>query len=229
MKLIKKFSLFLLIAVTSIAMISCSDDDNPAEPNPGQGMVMAVHTSPDAPEVDILVNDAVAKEGLEYTQNTDYVSVTAGTQNFKVYVPALEENIFDANLPITANVNYSVFAIDEVAEIDFLLLVDDLTSPAAGNAHVRFIHLSPDAPAVDITDTDGNIVFGDYSFPQDSEFEPLPAGTYDLQVRLQGTDKVVLPLPGITLQDGKIYTVYAKGFVEGEGAQALGAEIIVNK
>jgi hypothetical protein len=28
--------------------------------------------------------------------------------------------------------------------------------------------------------------------------------------------------------DGNIYTVFAKGFVGGTGAQALGAEIIVN-
>jgi hypothetical protein len=30
------------------------------------------------------------------------------------------------------------------------------------------------------------------------------------------------------LADGKIYTVFAKGFLGGTGAQALGAEIIVN-
>jgi hypothetical protein len=41
---------------------------------------------------------------------------------------------------------------------------------------------------------------------------------------------VALPLPGITLQAGKIYTVFAKGFAAGSGASAypLGAEIIVN-
>ncbi len=229
MKLIKKFSLFVLIAVTSIAMVSCSEDDNPTDPSPSQGMVMAVHTSPNAPEVDILVDDVVAAEGLIYTQNTGYANVVAGTRNVKVYVPALDANIFDANLPIAANTNYSVFAIDSVENIDFILTVDDLTSPAAGKAHVRFFHLSPNAPGVDITTTDGTLVFEDYEFSEYSEFKPLDAGTYDLQVRLQGTDTVVLELPGIAVADGKIYTVYAKGFVGGEGNQALGAEIIVNK
>ncbi len=229
MKLIKKFSLFLVIAITSVAMISCSDDDNPTQPAPGQGMVMAVHTSPDAPEVNILVDDAVAAAGLTFPQNTGYAAVPAGTRNVKVFVPALSANIFDENLPIAANVNYSVFAVDSVAKIDFILTVDDLTSPAAGKAHVRFMHLSPNAPAVDITDTNGNKVFADYEFSEYSDFTPLDAGTYDLQVRLEGTDTVVLPLPGIALGNGKIYTVFAKGFVGGAGAQALGAEIIVNK
>jgi hypothetical protein len=35
-------------------------------------------------------------------------------------------------------------------------------------------------------------------------------------------------LPPVTLQPGKIYTVFAKGFLAGTGAQALGAEVIVN-
>ena len=39
---------------------------------------------------------------------------------------------------------------------------------------------------------------------------------------------MVLPLPGISLAAGKIYTVWARGLVGGAGAQALGAQIIVN-
>ena len=108
------------------------------------------------------------------------------------------------------------------------MLVDDLSAPAAGTAHVRFLHLSPDAPAVDITLTDGTVVFGNKSFRDYTEFTPLTAGSYDLQVRLAGTTTVVLDLPGIALEAGTIYTVFAKGFVNGTGVQALGAEIIVN-
>ena len=105
---------------------------------------------------------------------------------------------------------------------------DNLTAPASGKAHVRFIHLSPDAPAVDITLTDGTVVFGDYIFKEASAFTPLNAATYNLQVRLAGTSTVVLELPNIALTAGKIYTVFAKGFVGGTGTQALGAQIIVN-
>ena len=83
-------------------------------------------------------------------------------------------------------------------------------------------------PAVDITTTTGAVVFGNTSFREYSEFTPLPAGTYDLQVRLAGSETVVLELPGISLMDGTIYTVFARGFVSGSDAQALGAQIIVN-
>ena len=228
MKLIKRISVLSLIAVTSMSVVACSDDDSPVEPALQAGQVMAVHTSPNAPVVDILVNSVAAVEDLGFTENTGYLTVPAGPQNIKVYVPALDAIIFDQTLPIAPTTYFSIFAVDSVENINFFITNDDLTMPAAGKAHVRFMHLSPNAPAVDITDTDGNIIFGDYKFPDYSDFTPVDAGTYDLEVRLQGTDTVVLSLNDIVLEDGKIYTVYAKGFVGGVADQALGAEIIVN-
>jgi ABC-type uncharacterized transport system permease subunit len=110
-----------------------------------------------------------------------------------------------------------------------LVLQDDLTMPAAGQAHVRFVHLSSDAPAVDITTKDGTVVFPNVSFKKFTNFLPLNAGSYDLQVRLAGTSTVVLDLNGIRLDNRKIYTVFARGFVSGSGGTALNAQIIVNK
>jgi hypothetical protein len=89
--------------------------------------------------------------------------------------------------------------------------------------------LSPDAPAVDVALDGGAVVFGNKAFKGSTAFTPLDAGAYDLEVRVAGTTTVALDLPSITLQAGKIYTVFAKGFLSGTGAQALGAEIIVNK
>jgi hypothetical protein len=63
-----------------------------------------------------------------------------------------------------------VFAVNNVATIEALVLEDNLTSPASGKAHIRFIHLSPDAPAVDITLTNGTVVFGDYIFQRSISF-----------------------------------------------------------
>ncbi|HAD33406.1 MAG TPA: cell wall anchor protein, partial [Chitinophagaceae bacterium] len=97
-----------------------------------------------------------------------------------------------------------------------------------GKAHVRFVHLSPDAPAVDVAVTGGSVVFANKAFKTYTAFTPLDAGTYNLEVRVAGTSTVALPLPGIALTAGKIYTVFAKGFLGGTGAQALGAQIIVN-
>lgn len=211
--------------VAALALTGCRD--NPLTPRP-KGRVMAIHASPDAPAVDLLVDNAVAGTGLTFPNNTGYLEVKPGTRNLKINVSGTTTTVIDANLPVSSGASYSVFATGAVANIAPLVLTDDLAKPASGNAHVRFVHLSPDAPAVDVALQGGAVVFGDKAFKDFTPFTPLPAGSYDLEVRLAGTSTVVLPLPGIALEAGKIYTVFAKGFVAGSGAQALGAQIIVN-
>lgn len=217
----------LLLLPLLIFSMSCDDDDNPTTPDP-QSNMLVVHASPDAPGVDLLVDDATVATNLQFPDNTDYLTVDSGTRNIKVNVTGTASTVIEADLDLAADENYSVFAVDEVADIAPLVLQDDLSPPAAGNAHVRFVHLSPDAPAVDITLDDGTVVFGNQAFQDATAFTPLPAGSYDLQVRVAGTTTVALDLPPITVNDGVIYTVFAKGFLSGTGEQALGAEIIVN-
>lgn len=218
----------LTLPVLALTLTGCSDDDdNPVAPAQ-QARVMAVHASPDAPAVDLLVDNAVAGTGLAYPNNTGYANVTAGTRNVKVNVTGTSNTVINADLALAAGTTYTVFANGPVASIGALVVTDDLTAPAAGKAHVRFVHLSPDAPAVDVAVAGGPVVFADQSFRDFTAFTPVDAGTYDLEVRLAGTATVALAVPDVTLQAGKIYTVFARGFASGSGAQALGAQIIVN-
>jgi hypothetical protein len=190
---------------------------------------MVIHASPDAPGVDLFVDNARVDSNLTFLENTGYLTVAAGIRTVKVNVTGTIVPVIQGPVPVTAGVVYSVFAADSAASIFPLLLVDTLTTPAAGKAHVRFVHLSPNAPAVDITLEDGSVVFGNRSFSQYTGFLPVDAGAYVLQVREAGTTNVVLTLPSVVLAAGKIYTVYAKGFAGvTTGPEALGAEIILN-
>lgn len=216
-----------ILATFSLAGCGSDDNDNPLAPTP-QARVMAVHASPDAPAVDLLVDGAVAGNGLAFPNNTAYLNVAAGSRNVKVNVAGTTTTVISADLPVTGGASYTVFASDVVANIAPVVLTDDLTTPASGKAHVRFVHLSPDAPAVDVAVQGGPVLFANKAFKQYTPFTPVDAGTYNLEVRLAGTTTVALPLNGIVLQPGKIYTVFAKGLASGSGAQALGAQIIVN-
>jgi hypothetical protein len=228
----KYLSLTMMLIFGITLFTACSDDDNVVTPTPAaKSKVLVTHASPDAPGVDLLVDNTIAGTNLTFPNSTAYLDVDAGTRNVKVNVTGTSTTAIEANLTLDANKNYSVFAVNNVASIEPVVIEDDLTVPASGKAHVRFLHLSPNAPAVDITLTDGTVVFANYMFKEvknSGAFTPLDASSYDLQVRLAGTSTVVLDLPGIALTAGKIYTVFAKGLVGGSGSQALGAQIIVN-
>lgn len=225
---LRNLILALAVTITAFTFIGCDDEEEPMQPVPSNSSAMVIHTSPDAPGVDILVDNAVVGTDLTYLENTDYLTLPSGTRNIKVNVTGTSTTVIQADLAFVKDKAYSIFAVNSVANIEPLVLEDNLAAPASGKVHVRFIHLSPDAPAVDITLADGTVVFGNVSFKGNTPFTPLDGGSYNLQVRLAGTSTVVLDLGSVTLPTGKILTVYARGFVAGIGAQALGASIIEN-
>ena len=221
----KTTTLFIAAAIISFSSCTKKNDDTTF-----YSSLSVTHASPDAPAVDIYIdNSKVTTTPFSFSNTTGYLkNLISGKRNIKVNVAGTTTNVINADITFDGNKNYSLFAIDSVSKLSTILTVDDLTTPAAGKAHVRFIHLSPDAPAVDIAVVGGPVVFPNSSFKSVSAFTPLGAGTYNLEVRVAGTTNVALTLPSITLESGKIYTVYAKGFLGGTGAQALDAGIIEN-
>jgi Domain of unknown function (DUF4397) len=232
----KKFPLltstFFALALTTI-LVSCDKDD----PAPETGRVLVTHASPDAPGVDLLVDNVkVNSAALTFPNNTGYLSVNVGTRNVKVNVAGTSTTVINADLPIAKDKSYSVFATNNVASLGAIAVEDNLATPASGKAHIRFFHLSPGAPAVTVGVLNGATftpVFSNRSFETQTTatanagFTPVDAGTYTFDVRVAGTTTSVLNLPGIVLQAGKIYTVFARGIV-GNATTPLGASIIAN-
>ena len=183
-----------------------------------QARVRVVHASPDAPAVDVLVNDGVAFSNAPFKGITDYAALDTGTYNVKVTpTGATTPVVIEADLDLDAK-DYTVVAVGLLENIEPLVLVDNNSAPAAGKAHVRFVHASPDAPAVDVAVKDGPVLFSNISFKQVGDYLPVDAAAYDLQVRLAGTETAVLDVPGLALADGTVYTVFAMGLAGGEPA-----------
>ena len=78
------------------------------------------------------------------------------------------------------------------------------------------MHASPDAPSVDITLTDGTTIFDDVSFKGAGDYIETAAGTIVLQVRDETGTVTVLTVENVTLESGRVYTVYAVGLLASE-------------
>lgn len=175
--------------------------------------VRVVHASPDAPAVDVWVNGNKTLTNVPFFTASDYLSLPAGSYDIQV-VPTgkTEPAVIDAKgVVIEAGKAYTIAAVGKLADIKAQIYADNLAAPAAGKAHVRVIHASPDAPAVDVKVANGPTLIPNLAFPKDSGYLPVDAGSYDLQVTPAGASAVVLDLKGTKLDAGKIYDVFAVG------------------
>lgn len=187
--------------------------------------IRAFHGSPDAPAVDVLVNDAAAFTSLSFGNATAYAALAADTYNIKVNAAGTSTTVINADLALADNTTYTVAAINLLSSITPLVLVDDNTlNPAA--ARLRFVHASPNAPAVDIALAGGDVLFANIAFGGVGAYIEVPGGSYNLEVRLAGTNTAVLSLPGIAVSNNTVYTAWAIGLVGGE--PGLGAAITVD-
>lgn len=178
--------------------------------------VRVLHASPDAPNVDVYVNENRVLQNFPFKEVSDYLSLPAGKYQIDIY-PAgdMVNNVLSRKVAIEGGKQYTVAAADTVKKLRLITLVDEPFVPT-GETKVRFVHLSPDAPAVDIAVKNGDVIFSNVAFKQVSKYLPLMPMTVDLEVRLAGTKTVVLPLPALTFRANQVYTAVAVGFADGE-------------
>lgn len=206
----KRLMVFSVVAVLVLAMATT------ALAADAKARVRVIHASPDAPAVDVWVNGAKAFTNAPFKGITQYAELAGGDYDIQV-VPAgaTSPAVISGKLGFGAGKDYSVIAVGKLANIAPLVLEDNNALPEAGKAHVRFIHASPDAPAVDIAVKNGPVLFKNVAFKGVGEYLPVAAGTYDLEVRLAGTNTVALSVPGVKLEDRTVYTVFAMGLAGG--------------
>jgi len=221
----KKFVVVALASAIGVLAVFSAASAQPAN----EARIRVLHASPDAPAVDIFLDGQKAITNLAFDAITDYVKVPAGAHNVKVF-PAPSDGsgtpAIEADVTLSAGTDYTVAAVGKLANIEPLVLVDNNSAPSSGQAKLRFVHTSPDAPAVDIFAEGAGVVVPNAAFKDASGYLDLPAGTYNLEVRAAGTETVALNLPGITLEKGNVYTAFAVGLLQGQ--PALKAKLVVD-
>ncbi|WP_058305944.1 DUF4397 domain-containing protein [Gracilibacillus massiliensis] len=204
----KKFlsMFFVIVLMSSLFVGAVSADNHDGE----EAMVRILHASPDAPEVDVYVNDEATVEGAAFKDATDYMSVPAGDHDVAIYAAGTygeEDPVIETTLTVEAGQAYTVAATGMLENLSLEVAMDSM-EVSEGMTKVRVGHLSPDAPTVDVGVIDGDALFSGASFPAITDYSELEAGTYDLEIRTEdGTQ--VLDLSGTTLEENTVYSVFA--------------------
>ncbi len=176
------------------------------------------HFSADAPNVDVYANGGAILTDVPFGTLSDYLYVPAGTYQIQV-VPtgaSLADGpvVIDAELTFDGGTLTTVAATNDLADITPVVLKDKAVQPSAEGAKIRVVHLSANAPKVDIA-PDGSgkkgAIVKNLNFGKAKGYLDVPAGEVDLEVRPAGTKDTAFDIPPLTLEDGKAYSAIAIG------------------
>ncbi|GAA0207548.1 DUF4397 domain-containing protein [Halobaculum roseum] len=183
-----------------------------------------VHASADAPAVDVALDNETVVSGIELGEASDYLAIAAGDHRLTITAAETGDVVYDANVSVEARSVTTIAASGEIGEnasqpFAPLFIRDDALQPAEGEAAVAVAHLSPDAPAVDITVEGSDTVVADnVSYAGVSDYVSVPAGEYTLEIReaTEDNDGEVVTTVDVSLESGSAYTGYAVGYLDAE-------------
>lgn len=184
----------------------------PAAAQTGSARVRIIHAAPDTPPMDVFVGDQRVLTDVSFASISDYVDVPTGSQTLAV-APAGEDAsaaVITEQLDLAGGQPYSV-AVVGLGDVETRVFEDDLSAPPAGQAKVRVLHFSPDAPGADVEVIDGPTLVQDLAFGEASPYLDVDAATYDLRLVTSGATTIIVQLPDTTFDADTIYDVAAVG------------------
>ena len=177
--------------------------------------VRLVNAAPDAPPVDVYLNDAQISQNLEFGTATEYVTEPSGAgRGVRVTATGtpVEEAIIDTSLDFDPGQAYEILVTGAGDDLEATITGTDLRPLAQGQARLRVINASPDAGAFDVGIAgDEENLFEGVDFRDATDYVVLDAGDYSLEVRPGGEDMTVALQSDATLEEGVTYDLVALG------------------
>ncbi|RZJ15316.1 MAG: DUF4397 domain-containing protein, partial [Acinetobacter sp.] len=200
-----------IVLFSAISLSSCKKE-TPVET--AFTAISVFNASPTFSTYDVYLNDSKANAAaLPFGGRLNYAKLTPGTYNIKFTTSGRAESLLTKSITLPQNAYFSYFLINRPTGLDGLLLTDDVSATSTTNSFVRFINLSPDAPALDLVINGGATVTTNKLFKEASTFTSLTAGTFTFDVKDKATGNVIASLPGSVLTAGFHYTIIARGLI----------------
>jgi hypothetical protein len=166
--------------------------------------------------VDVYLNTVLIASDIVYEEFTPYIPLSEGTYNISIFPYGKKTGALETEtLTIKGHSIYTLVFAGQPSDFSIEEYLEPRVSIPPGKALIRFSHLSPDAPAVNLTLSSGDILFSDVQYGDLTDYREISPGTYTLQLRLPGSNQVVLTDPNALFKANRYYTIYAIGLVSG--------------
>lgn len=211
----------VLITFVIVFIAGCGGDDGPSNTR-----LRILHASPDAPNVDVYVDNGLVLANVAYPTASGYLTISAGTHAIKINAAGTQTTVINVSPNLAKDGAYTAIAANFLASIQPLLATDDTSAPPSGQIRLRVIHAAPDAGPVDILVND-QVVLSNVPFGAISSYLTVSPGTYDVKVNVTGTAVTAIHT-SVTTTAGNNYTAVAIGSLKTAATNPLSLKILVD-
>ncbi|MEC1260034.1 DUF4397 domain-containing protein [Bacillus swezeyi] len=183
----------------------------------GRGAVMLrlLHAAPHTENIDVAVNGMMIFRNVSYRELSSYVRLPGGSLQIAIFkTGSFRRPLFTAYVHVMPGGYYTIAAAGTARQL-FPVSVSDHKAADPDIRSMRFVHLSPDAPALDLAVRNGPVLFADIPFAKASRHVALASQKIDLDIRAAGTNTVLLNVPKLQLEAGRHVNLFCLGFANG--------------
>ncbi|MBL0386778.1 DUF4397 domain-containing protein [Tumebacillus sp. ITR2] len=174
--------------------------------------VRFLHASPDAGHVDIYINGKKYATDVAFHGITPYLPIDAGRHRIQAFPAGKAAGaLIDTTAQLHPDGHYTVAVSGFLRNLRSVVIDDHQRGGKPGFARVKVVHLSPNAPAVDVTLPHGKVLIGHLIFKQKSPYFQVSPGTRQLELRAAGKHETLLRIPPIKVDPNVTYTLYILG------------------
>jgi hypothetical protein len=214
-------------------MLSCGKTNN-VIPVGANIQFQVVNLSPDLRPINLWVHFVKRNIAYSYPTPSGYfsmASVDTPLQIRSALATVSTSNLISLDTILRANTKYTLFVTGLRADstVTGIFTIDTSSASTPGRGKVRFVNASPRSPGLDVT-ANGTPAFTNQIYKSVSKFIEMAPGSYVFKITPAGVPANVLKtLPLLSVQDGKLYTIYSYGIVGQVDSAAFGAGVIANK
>jgi len=162
---------------------------------------------------------------------------TTNPYQFRPFVPngTVSTSLFTRSDTMRSGLKYTLFISGSYngggnnSTLIQTFTVDTAAVPGSGRGKIRFVDVSPTAAAGLDVYANGTKAFSNIPYKTVSKYIEIPNGNYDVQITATGKSAILKDMPAVSIQDGRLYTLYAYGYTSRVDSAAFNANIITNK
>ena len=186
----------------------------------------ALNAVADSEPLDVLIDDDAKVTGLAAGSTSAFSEFDSGARDTKIRSSTNQAILVDKSISFNSGAVQTLVMAGHRSGVGTFLLVDDTTAPSSGHFKGRGVGLSPDAGAVDIYITSGDVAntvptISGVTYTAVTDYTEGTPGSYRIIFTAAGSKDVLFQSAPQTLSEGQIFSAAVFPSVGGKLVNAV--------